>query len=132
MAQIGATWDELNPGLRSYRPKASQGRAIAPNFGIAWPFPNVKAVDKQRLADVRRVTFAIQPPILHQHMEAIDPSRQTGYGAARRGRTPAPSPGGGLDCRRPPRHPAPACPPRVGGAQPLDQHRAGRFFDTYS
>jgi len=28
-------------------------------------------------------------------------------------------------------HPAPACPPRVGGAQSLDQHRAGPTLDSY-
>src|SRR6516165_5218761 len=105
MAQIGATRDQPDPGLRSHRPEASQSCAIALIFGIPWPFPDVKTVDKQGLADVRRVTFAIEPPILHQHMEAIHASRQTGYGASWGVKVPTPSASRGLDCRRPSRHP---------------------------
>src|SRR6516162_2284661 len=64
-------------------------------------------------------------------MEPVHASRQTRDGAPRSGRVTISSPGGGLDYRRAKMHPAPACPPRVGGTQSLDQHRTRLFFDSY-
>jgi hypothetical protein len=59
MPQIGATWDEPHPGLRSHRLKATQSGSKALVLGIAWPLADVEAVDKQSLADVCRIAFAV-------------------------------------------------------------------------
>src|SRR6516162_2067538 len=59
MPEVGATWDEPHPGLRGHRLEATQSRSKALILGIARPFSNVEAVDKQDVADVCRITFAV-------------------------------------------------------------------------
>ena len=75
MAQIGATRDESHPRLRGHRLEATQGHSKTLILGVAWLFSNVEVVDKQRLAYVCRVAFAIYPSVMHQHMKAIHASR---------------------------------------------------------
>jgi hypothetical protein len=59
MPQIGATHGEPDPNLGGHRLKAPQSHSKALILGVARPFSDVEAVDKQDLADVGRITVAV-------------------------------------------------------------------------
>jgi hypothetical protein len=59
MPQIGVTRDEPHPNLGGHRLEAPKSHSKTLILGVARPFSDVEAVDKQDLADVRRITVAV-------------------------------------------------------------------------
>jgi hypothetical protein len=59
MPQIGATRDEPHPNLGGDRLETPKSHSKTHILGVAPPFPDVEAVDKQRLPDVCWVTVAV-------------------------------------------------------------------------
>jgi hypothetical protein len=59
MPQIGATRDEPRPNLGGHRLEAPKSHSKMLILGVARPFSDVEAVDKQDLADVCRIAVAV-------------------------------------------------------------------------
>jgi hypothetical protein len=131
MTEIGPTRDQSKAELRGYRLEVSQCCLKAFVLGIPSTFSNIKTVDEHSIADIRGIGLPIKTAIMHQHVKAVDTSRQECDASPCTGGDHEGSPVGGLNQRHRRGHSAPTRPPRVGGIEAVDQHRAGLALNSY-
>ena len=71
-----------------------QSRAKALVLRVPRTFPNIKPVDEESVADICRVLRSIEPMVAHQHMKAINTTREKCNAPRIAGESPADAPTG--------------------------------------